>query len=135
MKPITVIRIEYNDGYGIFFKKLWDKNGVPYAHRPYYVEKDLPELWKRHLELFNWPDEDNLDVKRDNKEYFCAFKSIEDFDYWITKDELAHLIHLGFKVLSLTVTDYQIGEHQVVYTKESIIKSKDITHLFNQISS
>ncbi len=37
----------------------------------------------------------------------------------------------GDKVLLLEVTEFQVGEYQIIFTKESITSSKDITSLFN----
>ena len=44
---------------------------------------------------------------------------------------IKELIKRDFKVLLLDVTDFQEGEKQIVYTKESILSAKDISQLFS----
>lgn len=121
------IRIEYKDGYGLFFKNLF-KNHVRLESRPFYAEKDLPELHRRHKENFLHPMNDGLDVEKDGKEYFCAFKNIDDFRKWVYEDELKKILNLGFKIYQITATDFQEGKHQILYTKESITSKINISN-------
>lgn len=121
-------RIEFPDGYGLFFKNLWDNEGNIVLSRNVYGCKDFPDLWTRHVQGFKDPERDNLNVKKDGKNYFCAFKSIKHLKYWITKDQFKHLIGLGFRIFIIQATDYQIGKYQILYTKESIKCKIDITN-------
>jgi len=127
----TLIRIEYEDGYGIFFSKLystWDCSDEG-TQREFYAEKDFNSVCERHRD-FNSPDQDGLNTKKDEKAWFCAYKSVEQLQQWITTYELKHIISLGFKVLMLDVSEYQEGKDQIMYTKESIVSLKDISSLF-----
>lgn len=123
------IRIEYSDGYGLFFKKIWDKQGNIIANRDVYAEKDFHELWVKHNDFFPQPHEEFLHVTKDLKEYFCAFKSINDLLFWIKPNQLNEIINAGFKIYELDVTDYQIGGYQIIYTKESIVNQIDRTNV------
>jgi len=126
----TIIRIEHADGWGMFRPKnndrwsVGDDSGI----------KCLDDLWERHS---SWnvggmpiPHNDGIDMAKGNKEWFCAFKNIEEFKQWIKPEEMRELIKKNFKVLLLDVFDFQEGEKQVVYTKESILSIKDISQLF-----
>lgn len=124
MDTIQIIRIEHpKDGKGLFQSKAIstfdDKN----------LFSELNEMMIRHID-FPTPRMDNLDRHQCGWEWFCAFLSVEQFQKWVTKSEMQYLVSLGFQVLLLTVCDYQRGCFQVLYTKESIIKSETITNLF-----
>lgn len=120
-------RVEFSDGYGLFFKNLF-KNNVRLDKRPFYAEKDFPELHKRHLENFKFPKDENLDVNFERREWFCAFNDLKSLLYWIHKEEMVKMISLGFKVYEITCSDFQIGKLQTLFTKEFIIEKKDMTN-------
>jgi hypothetical protein len=123
---LTFYRVEFSDGYGLFFKNLFHR-GERLDKRPFYMEKDLPELHKRHKENFSFPYDDGLDPTKDGKEYFCAFKTFDDLKYWIYPDEMEKIKNMGFKIYKISATDIQIGNFQIMYTKESITEKIDIT--------
>lgn len=127
----TIIRIEHSDGWGMFRSKDNDRWTVG----DYSGVKCLDELWDRHS---SWneggmplPDNDGIKMHKEYKEWFCAFKSMEEFKQWVKPEEIKELIKRDFKVLLLDVTDFQEGEKQIVYTKESILSAKDISQLFS----
>lgn len=131
MKGIkTIIRIEHkSDGFGMFRSEL-DENSMPSRVEVGDGENDiLSELWLRHND-FNTPYKDKLDIELGFKEWFCAFKSIKQIQRWILPDEFKVLLENDFNILLLTVTEYQEGEHQVIFTKESIVSTQDISTLF-----
>lgn len=128
MELITCYRIEHTDGYGMFFQKLWNDKGEVVAIRQVFGEKDFPDLWARHCRGFKNPEDEGLHVKKDNKEYFCAFKSKLAVKYWIDKNHFDRIKQLGFRVYEVHCTDYQEGKYQILYTKESIIQKIDITN-------
>lgn len=122
----TVIRIEYpEDGIGMFMTYL--DNGLKREIKP--LDEFCISAYRRHYE-FNCPFQDGLNRKKDSKEWFCSYKSIEQLQQWIKTDELKRIIKKGYVVLMLDVTEYQEGRDQIMYTKESIQSSKDITSLF-----
>lgn len=122
----TVIRIEYpEDGIGMFMTYL--KNGLKRKIKP--IDEFCITAYRRHCK-FNSPREDGLNRHKDSKEWFCSYKSIEQLQQWIKTNELKRIIKKGYMVLMLDVTEYQEGRDQIIYTKESIKSSKDITSLF-----
>lgn len=88
------------------------------------------DVYKRHYD-FPTPSRYGLDMYLDGKEWFCGYKSIDELQSWVYSDEIKFFISKGFKVLLLEVTEFQLGEYQIIFTKESITSSKDITSLFN----
>lgn len=79
---------------------------------------------------FNTPFLDGLNMGLDAKEWFCAYKSVEQLQEWLELDEIKYFITKGFKVLMLEVSEFQVGRDQIIFTKEGIISSKDISSLF-----
>jgi len=63
-------------------------------------------------------------------EEFCAFKSIDSLQIWITPSELKEVVSMGFKVLLLDVSECVEGEYQILYRKDKVIQTKDISNLF-----
>lgn len=127
---ITCYRVEHYDGYGMFFKKLWNDKGEVIADRNVFGEKDFPDLWVRHTMGFKNPNEEGLNPNKDTKTYYCAFKSITAIKYWIDDAHIIKLKELGFGIYEIHALDYQEGKYQVLYTKESVIKRIDITNEF-----
>lgn len=119
MKIIKILRVEnQNDGCGIFrscYKEAWQVHN---------------RISERHREFPTPYEDEDLDLDQDDKEWFCAYKTIEQFQEWVESDEIEALIESGFDVLLLEVSEYQIGGHQVLFTKESIVKETIINDLF-----
>lgn len=116
---MLVVRVQNrNTGIGMF-----------HTHGLLMTTKGLKNISPRHRD-FNTPDEDGLDVRLYGKEWFCSYKSIEQFQQWVMLDEVRILIKKGFDILLLDVEEYQIGEHQVIFTKQSITSTKVINELF-----
>jgi len=128
METIQIIRIEHTDGIGMF-REYTDEYSNDYEKRMHNVFYILPQLADRH-ENFNSPSQECLDLYKNNKVYYCAYKSIEQLQKWILNNEFITLFDNDYKVLLIECTDYQIGYDQVIYTKESIKTSKDISSLF-----
>ena len=123
----TIIRIEYiPDGIGIFTTFLSNAS-IKRSIRP--LDDFCVTAFVRHLN-FNCPLQDRLDIRKYGKEWFCAYKSIEQLQKWITPEELKLIISEGYTILMLDVYEYQEGRDQIIYTKESITSYKDITSLF-----
>lgn len=115
----TILRIEL-DGIGIFNNPLVKKKGFKYWN----------EMFERHME-FPSPYNDGIDLHKEDKEWFCAYKSVEQMQLWLRSEEIKFFIGMGFRFLLLEVEEYQEGEYQIIYTKESIKECKDITAIFN----
>lgn len=115
-----IIRIEHPvDGIGLFQS---NQITLSWTH--------LSSILYRH-QKFNNPSMNGLDIEEDYLEWFCAYKSVEQVQEWILKDEMTSLCNdYGFIVYLLEVNQYQEGRDQIIFTKESIISKKDITELF-----
>lgn len=127
MNPIQIIRIEHpDDGNGIWCSKRKEDR---FTYRLNHL-KCYKEIGIRHEDLKS-PFEDGLLMDKNCDNWFCAFISIKQLIAWVLKEELEEIIKDGFIIYLLEVSDYQIGEHQVIYTKESVISKQDISSLFN----
>lgn len=120
---ITVIRIEYLDGNGIFSAK--DEKG-------YLLHKKLN--CKNKLEFcfyfFPSPKKDNKICRNPLKNEYCGFLSLADMNYHLNPDLIYDLIKTGFKIYIMQVKTGVLGEFQILYKKEDIVSKKDITYLF-----
>lgn len=122
---IQFIRIKHpEDGEGIWRSKVG--NSLDYKIDSL---KCYTQLEDRHSE-FKTPSSDGLNLDKNQLDWFCAFKSMGQLYEWILKDEMLELISAGFIVYLIKATDYQEGEYQIIYTKESIVLKIDITNLF-----
>lgn len=120
MKTIQVIRVEHSDGYGMFVNFTND------GERRDFMNKVPDNINERHG-TFKTPQLDGMDMDDD---WFCAYKSVDQFKEWVTKEEVQVLLSLDFKIYLIEVTNFQVGEFQVIYTKDSIVLKKDISELF-----
>lgn len=101
MKTIKVVRLE-KSGRGIFRPQSEDMH--IYKH---HIAK---KTYDRHNSGgFPLPQSEGLDMD---------------------KDELDYFISQGFKVLLLSISEYQLGDMQAIFIKESIESIEDITTLF-----
>ncbi len=114
MEAITVVRIE-KDGTGIFCSQ--DTNPTQSAFKSVRI---------RHNE-FDTPFDEGMDFTKD---WFCAYKSVEQFQMWIKTEELEFFVEIGFRVYMIEVTNYQVGNFQVIFTKDSVKTKTDITNIF-----
>lgn len=123
---MNVLRIEKANGQGMFMGS---------AVSAYEI---ISEACDRHFtyrddcigEYFPRPEEEDLDLYKNDKTWFCAFKSIEQLNKLLREDELEKLIDHGFNIYILDVTEYQQSEHQVLFTRESITSKQEINSLF-----
>lgn len=120
MEVLTVVRIERR-GRGIFRP----------TNKSIYKYRIANRTYNRHNGGgFPLPSCEGLDMYRGGLNWFCAYKTVEQFQEWVKQDEIEFFVSKGFRVLMLEVTDYQEGRKQVIYTKESIKKTTDITNIF-----
>ncbi len=114
---IQIIRIEHKDsGKGLFrhLDVCW---------------QELTELFERHCK-FKTPGADGLNIRQSDKEWFCAYKTLEQFQNWILKEEIPIILAHGYDIWLLEVTEYQEGRDQVIFTKESIQNLRNLNDLF-----
>jgi len=113
-----IIRLEHpKDGIGIFTNRV--KFNL-------YSTKLGNKILKRHIDLM----EDANVINGFTFNHYCAYKSIIDLNKFIKPSELKHLINRDIVILLLEVKDFIEGENQILYLKEDIVTSKDITELF-----
>lgn len=96
MKTIQIVRLERR-GHGIFRPK----------NQSIYKSKIAQRTYQRHNGGgFPMPWDEHLDMDKDDKEWFCAYKTVEQLQNWVWKEELDFFISKGFKVLLLSVSNY-----------------------------
>ena len=122
---MEIVRIEHIEtGVGIFRSR--DKNQNNHG-------TELPNgLFNDILNRFNnfpSPYNDGALGYVDYDEY-CAFKTVNQLNKWITKDEIKEFFKIGFRVYLLTVDRCKVGDKQVIYKKDHVMNKKDITDLF-----
>lgn len=129
----TAIRIEHpSDGYGIFAEYLRNYEGECISGRNSDIvltnnDEEMLHFWCRHSS-FNNPKQDGLSFK--SGEHYCAFKSVEQLQEWVTNDELKYIASKGYRVYKLELSDCQIGRDNIIFTPDHIIKKEDITSIF-----
>lgn len=116
----TIIRIEYSDGKGLWNAKNKNNN---YLCDNFSFSHDLID---KHAE-FPTPQQEELPISNN---HYCAFKSIEQVNQWIDKEWFSEIIEKGFKILMIDVSNCIEGEYQILYKKEDILQTKDISSLF-----
>lgn len=117
---MQIVRIEHSDGWGIFRTQ---------TNRPNVCDLKLSALIDRHCKFFPTPVQESNGRFIEEDEY-CAFKTIEQVQQWITADEIRILLDNDFKVYLLEVATCITYEHQCIYKKENIVEQKDISELF-----
>lgn len=118
----TIIRIEHSDGWGIFRSIfIGDQRSRP------CIDTLCPQAMDRHL-IFNTPTDDGYPIY--DKDYFCAYKTLDDMKKWLNSDEIRVLLENGFKVFLLEVSDCFLGKDNAIYKKQDILLKKDISDLF-----
>jgi hypothetical protein len=122
----TIIRIEHpTDGKGIWRSKKDVECDINYID----TLSNFNEFLDKHRNFYT-PYREPLIKDEFTDNHYCAFKSVEQLQQWITTDELKEFISFGFKVYTLDVQEWLEGEYQICYLKEDIIDTKDITELF-----
>lgn len=117
----TIIRVEHpSDGRG-YFGILWlDTDSFEWG-----PAMDVKSTFNRHMKFKIAPYEIGW-----TNEHFCAYKSVEQIQQWILKKDFKALFKNGFKVLMIDVSECIEGEDQMLFKKEHILQTKDITNLF-----
>src|ERR1035441_9093325 len=88
----TILRIEHKDGCGIFRSHVCVNLN------------DFDTFSERHND-FPTPNEDMFILRYVEEDEFCAFKSIEQLQEWVTADEIKQFIKLNCKVLLIDVSE------------------------------
>ncbi len=120
-----IVRIEHKDsGIGI-----WNHSNDGSYKRNVEAIDSYELLRDRHLNFLRPFEETNLKGIF-NKDYYCAFKSLDQLKDWIYDNEVKELIDQGFIILLIELNNYHEGDYQIIFKKEDIITRKDITDIF-----
>ncbi len=122
---MKVIRLEHNDGDGIFTHY--------YKHERKYKKLGLGEIEERHTPSngFPGPFNDEAFDSVDIQDYHFAYLSLEQLKKGFTEDEIKICISLGFKILMYTLScDFLVSKYQVIFIKSKATHVEDISSLF-----
>lgn len=125
MSNHTVYRVEHElDGWGCF-RKNYSLTNI--NRKKLITELSLDELYNRTMDLPS-PNNDGIYdmITWGGDTEFCGCISLLQLTQWVTFSELHILIENGYNVLEITVSDYKLGDTQVVFSKRNIIKQKNI---------
>ena len=125
MEPLQVLRIEHTNGNGIFKNRVTAYDLAPNAcNKHFRYPSDCTDT------CFPTPREEGLDIFKYGHYWYCAFLSVEQLKSLFETEELSILLRNDFNIFLLTVTEYQKGNHQVLFTKQSITSKENINSLF-----
>ena len=117
-----IVRFEHPfDGNGIFSSRLI--NGKYHDLSTSIIGQEIND---RHKNM-----EPACYINGWDEDHFCAYSSIDQIHEWLTTKEIKFLISEGFKILLLTVKHCIEADDQVLYLKDDIVQSNDITEIFN----
>jgi hypothetical protein len=124
---LQVVRLQHKtSGVGIFRCGLFNEEYINMTDE----EKCMYDDFNLRHRNFPTPSTEGLSMYRNDRKWFCAYKTVEQLQQWLMPNEIRFLISKDFDVLLLTVNEYQVGEHQVVFTRESVQESTVINSLF-----
>lgn len=125
---IKVLRLEHNDGSGIFTSYI---NGEHREYNPWSVacHEDVSSRHQQFKDPYKEEFSSDIYVFIEGL-HFCAYKSIEQFQDWIHKDEFAQYYAHGIKAYILELSDCFIGIDQVLFKKSDVISKTDVSELF-----
>lgn len=120
----TIFRIESDiDSWGIF--RFENSKG----EQRHYLPINRIDSLQSHCDM-KTPWEDEVDIELFGKEWFCAYKSLEDLHKWVSKEALQTILQNNFSILKLKVEQVQLGGEQALFCKENIVHKEKINYLF-----
>ncbi len=115
---MQLIRIEAPNGIGIFMNSEYP-----------YLDDISPYAGAKHMN-FKEPYDDGLNLMLYGYKWFCGYKTIEQLKEWLRADEIKTLLNNEYNIFLIDAKQFQIGYHQIIYTKESIVSKININNLF-----
>ncbi len=115
---MQLVRIEAPNGIGMFINDDYKSLGSL-----------CYDALSRHR-LFNVPSADGLNLMLYGYKWFCGYKTIEQLKEWLRADEIKTLLNNEYNIFLIDAKQFQIGYHQIIYTKESIVSKININNLF-----
>lgn len=135
MTPVyhtQAVRVEYSNGIGIYCQT---GDGGKSVGRYHTNEDGLMEIFlesvsDRHRRMLNLRADFEWESTAYQYLHFCAYKSVEQLQEWITPDEMQVLIANGYKVYLLELSECYEGRDQIAFQKSNVKQKTDITNLF-----
>ena len=110
---MKIYRIENEEtNHGMWYRE----NGI---YDPFIMK--LTEGISKHL-----PMEFHERYRTDGHEWFSGCKSKEQMHLWFSKLDAIELYQAGYKLYEFESSQFIIEENQVLFTREGIIKKKEI---------
>lgn len=110
----TIYRIENPQSkHGMWYNENAELDPIIQTLCPTSKSKDLPMDY-------------NEKHRKDGKVWNSAGRSIEEMNYWFSKEDAINLCNNGFKLFEFVVTEYQELEHEILFTREGVISQKEI---------
>lgn len=130
---IKCIRIEHEDGFGPFYRQPfriyinpWNTLKNTYRkHESFNAPIEDPLIWTSGSECIGHK---RLNRFKDEKVWWCAYHSEKQILSMYTEREIKHLMRNKYNVFLLEVKEYQVGEDNIIFTKESVINRSNITN-------
>ena len=122
----TIFRIESKvDGKGIYKSNHKNIDRSIYSKEMGKRHNNFPNIHGAFIPFWNSFTDWTLEYKN----YFCAFKSIENLLDWFEFNWVQELVEeLDFQLLKIKVSTCQVSASQVIFKKEDII-SKEVISL------
>lgn len=131
MKTKTFIRVQDANGTGIFRSKK--ALGCPIIRALHRKHFDFPNFYADTLLRANAKkigiDHDELTYSG-TFTYRFAFPNIEQFEKWVTKEEVKALRKAGFRVYKIECDNYAVSKHQALININNCKTVVDITDIF-----
>jgi len=143
----SVIRVQDSLGRGMFYSTIINGDELGVNKSIYYID-ELRGLYNRHSDFPNLFDDDLLfhnskvigldfssdkdfdDPRLNPENWRFSFKNLNQFEQWVTRDEVKTLKEHGYRVFKISATEVLIGNAQNLFYIDSVIKQEDITDIF-----
>lgn len=124
---LTVIRIEHpEDGCGIFrdrYEKELSYKDIMSTFS--YDSENIGNIENKHYKM-----KSARSIKGFTPDHFCAYPSLTIMRKFINQKEIKKLLNLGFQILLLDVKKHIADTNQILYKKQHVSKTKNISSLF-----
>ncbi len=83
----------------------------------------------KHNEM-PFPKEEGLDIHHDGREWFCAYRCLDDLLYYNSILAIEQFVEKGFEIVCIDAKYVQVGEAQVIFRRDceysEIVITEDI---------
>ena len=114
MNAKTVYRIENVEHmHGMWYDASGTFDPIIQGLCPNSLAKDLPMDY-------------NPKHKMNKKDWYSAGKSVENMNYWFSRQDAETLLNNGFKLYKFVVTEFYEMEMECLFTREGVIEQTEI---------